>query len=115
VSEVPEEYQSTTPARLRDLAQQHAHTLPTDVLLAMASAAAEIEGSEEAYAALVSQVGDLRKRLANTTANHQHTLEFICRWRELLVALQAERADDIRLRRALAGEHPMRPAPWEPR
>lgn len=79
----------------------------------MRSAAAEIEGHNEAFAVLVDEKRELQEQLRQSRANHGHTLDFIARWRELLLALRAEQPDDIRIKRALAGEHPMRPAPWE--
>lgn len=76
-------------------------------------AAAQIEGHNEAFTVVVDQKRDLADRLKHLQANHEHTLDFIARWRELLVAMRAERPDDVRIKRALTGEHPMRPAPWE--
>lgn len=76
-------------------------------------AAAQIEGHNEAFTVVVDQKRELGAELKQLRRNHEHTLDFIARWRELLVALRAERPDDIRIKRALAGEHPMRPAPWE--
>ena len=108
--DVPAEFRSKSPGRLRYLVRRHARGLRSLVRQEMLAAAAEIEGAEEAYGVLVDEVGGLRKRLAATTANHQHSLEFVARWRDLLLVLQAERPDDIRVQRALAGEHPLRPA-----
>ena len=80
---------------------------------ACASAAAEIEGHNEAFTQVVA---DKRGALAEQKRFEQllrGSHEFIARWRGLLVALRTEYPDDIRIKRALAGEHPMRPAPWE--
>lgn len=79
----------------------------------MTAAAAEIEGREEAFAVVADRKRELEAELRALCSNHEHTLDFLARWRELLVALQAEQPGDMRLVRALAGEHPMRPAPWE--
>jgi hypothetical protein len=76
-------------------------------------AAAEIEGHNEAFEAVIEKKQHAEGTLSNCQANLRHTHEFISRWRELLVAMQQEYPDDIRIKRALAGEHPMRPAPWE--
>ena len=79
----------------------------------MHAAAAAVEGHVEAYAVVVRDNAGLRGDLAASRCNHDSALEIISRWRELLVALSAEHPDDIRLKRALLGEHPMRAAPWE--
>ncbi|MBK5064855.1 hypothetical protein [Paraburkholderia domus] len=76
--------------------------------------AAHIEGHNEAFRAVVAEKRARDVELRATRTNLEHTLEFVDRWRQLLVALAAEHPHDIRLRRALAGEHPMRVAPWEP-
>lgn len=78
----------------------------------MTAAAAEIEDREEAFAVVADRNRELEAELRALCSNHEHTLDFLARWRELLVALQAEQPGDMRLVRALAGEHPMRPAPW---
>jgi len=77
------------------------------------AAAAEIEGGREAFTAVVADKAGLSQSLSQSQNNHRHALDFLARWRELLVALRAEQPSDIRLKRALMGEHPMRPAPWE--
>lgn len=79
----------------------------------MREAAAEIEGHHEAFATIVNDKRGLTAELQRAERNHRGALDIIANWRELLVALAAEYPDDIRIRRALAGEHPMRPAPWE--
>ncbi|HGL6714609.1 hypothetical protein NTJ56_20850 [Burkholderia contaminans] len=109
VSKVPEACRSSTPAQLREIATD----CSARVRNSMAAAAAEIEGGEEAFAVVVGQKRALEVELRTLRANHERTLDFLARWRELFVALQAERPDDVRLARALAGEHPMRPAPRE--
>ncbi|WP_175787463.1 hypothetical protein [Burkholderia anthina] len=113
MSTVPLRYRSTTPGRLRELEQSNAHQLRPVVRHALLEAANEIEGGEQAYATLVGEKHVLQAELRASCSNHQHTLGMLARWRELLVAIQAERPDDVRVRRALAGEHPFRPAPWE--
>lgn len=100
---------SSTPAQLREIGAGQ----PERVRATLLTAAAEIEGGEEAFAVVVEEKRVLGAELRALRSNHEHTLDFLARWRELLVALQAERPGDIRLVRALAGEHPMRPAPWE--
>jgi hypothetical protein len=77
----------------------------------MRDAAAEIEGHNEAFTAVVDQKQQLTAELKHLRGCHEHALDFLSRWRELLVALNVEFPDDIRIRRALMGEHPMRPAP----
>lgn len=109
VSRVPDECRSSTPAQLRELAAG----CPARTHDAMVTAAAEIEGGEEAFAVVVNEKRELEEQLRLLRTNHEGTLDFLARWRELIVALQAEQPDDMRLVRALAGEHPMRPAPWE--
>jgi hypothetical protein len=48
----------------------------TKVLL---DAAAEIEGSEEAYAVLVDQIRDLRQKLTQTQKNLMNALDLVAR------------------------------------
>lgn len=79
----------------------------------MRTAAAEIEGHNEAFSHLVRCRQEAVLELGRAQKNTRSAYEFIARWRELLVALHAAHPDDIRIKRALAGEHPMRPAPWE--
>lgn len=76
-------------------------------------AAAEIDGHNHAFTQVVA---DKHAALAEQKRFEKllhDSYDFIARWRELLVALQVEHPEDIRLKRALMGEHPMRPAPWE--
>ena len=77
------------------------------------AAAAEIEGGLEAFGAVVDQKRAVEAELRALRSNHEHTLEFLARWRELIVAFQKEHPGDIRIKRALTGEHPMRAAVWE--
>ncbi|WP_454825384.1 hypothetical protein [Paraburkholderia xenovorans] len=79
----------------------------------MRVAAAMIEGHVESFAVVVRDNAGLRDEVAAARRNHDGALEIIARWRELLVALRAEHPEDIRLKRALMGEHPMRLAAWE--
>jgi hypothetical protein len=99
--------------QLRDAADMIEGKVYESITRLIREAAAEIEGHNEAFAAVVEQKQTLTAELKHTEGNHRHTLDFIARWRELLVALRAEFPNDIRLKRALMGEHPMRPAPWE--
>jgi hypothetical protein len=99
--------------QLRDAADMINGKVYDSVTRLIRDAAAEIEGHNEAFAAVVDQKRDLAIELRSSQTNHRHTLDFIARWRELLVQLECEQPDDIRIKRALAGEHPMRPAPWE--
>ncbi|WP_425953316.1 hypothetical protein [Ralstonia pseudosolanacearum] len=75
MTEVPEECRSKTPARLRDLARSDGSGLPPATRQALLDAAAEIEGSEVAYAVLVNDIQDLRKKLAHTQQNLQSANE----------------------------------------
>ena len=77
------------------------------------TAAAEIEGHNMAFEAVVENKRAVEAELATCRANLDHRHELIDHWRELLVALQNERPDDVRIKRALMGEHPMWLAPWE--
>ena len=100
-------------SQLRELAAQHEADGDAGGAQTLLSAAAEIEGGREAFTVVVADKAELSQSLSQSQSNHRHTLDFLARWRELLVALRAEHPDDIRLKRALMGEHPMRPAPWE--
>ncbi|MFP3637633.1 hypothetical protein [Paraburkholderia sp. SIMBA_054] len=77
MTEVPEEYRSKTPARLSALAEESG--LSEVLRMALTDAAAEIEGSEEAYAVLVNEIRDLRAKLVNTEANLRSALALIPR------------------------------------
>lgn len=77
--EVPEEHRSKTPDQLRDLAQKAALNLRPVVQQALLDAAAEIEGSEHAYAVLVNEIRELREKLARTEQNLRATLELVPR------------------------------------
>jgi hypothetical protein len=67
VIELLEEFRSKTPKCLRELAQKDELRLQPAVQHALIEAAAEIESSEQAYAALLRDVGELRAKLARTT------------------------------------------------
>ena len=69
MTEVPEQYRSKTPAKLRILAQDALQELPPAVREALQEAAAEIEGSEVAYAVLVGDLRELREKHARTQEN----------------------------------------------
>jgi len=69
VTEVPEQYRSKTPAKLRSLAQNSLLDFPPAVREALQEAAAEIEGSEEAYAVLVGELRELREKHERTQEN----------------------------------------------
>lgn len=81
MSEVPEEYRSKTPAQLRELGEEHKAMLPPSVQQALCDAAAEIEGSEDAYAALVGQNRELRRKLLEMERNLRSTLAMVPRGR----------------------------------
>ncbi|WP_207002626.1 hypothetical protein [Trinickia mobilis] len=76
---MPAEFQSKTPARLRDLAHKGALKLRPVVQQVMLDAAAEIEGSEEAYRALVNENRSLREKLAQTQTNLRGAYDIIAR------------------------------------
>ncbi|MCY0914041.1 hypothetical protein [Massilia antarctica] len=76
---VPVEYQSRAPEQLRDLAHACADKIGPNGQTVLRDAAAEIEGSEEAYAALVSEIHVLREKLARTERNLQATLRLVPR------------------------------------
>ncbi|WP_147394017.1 hypothetical protein [Paraburkholderia sp. BL23I1N1] len=98
---------------LRGIAGSDFAGLQAEQREAIRQAAAEIEGHDEAFAVVVADRAGTSQRLEQAQNNHRHTLDFLARWRELLVALHAEMPNDIRIKRALMGEHPMRPAAWE--
>lgn len=76
---VPEECRSKAPALLRELAQaNHGEITPTGRQLLL-DTAAEIEGSEEAYAVLVDEIRALREKLARTERNLRATIELVDR------------------------------------
>jgi hypothetical protein len=105
--------QLADPANLRGAAAGMRALGHEIVAIYLEAAAAEIEGGREAFGTVVVRKSELEAQLRSLRANHEHTLDILARWRELLVAMQAEWPDDVRLHRALAGEHPMRPAPYE--
>ncbi len=84
-----------------------------DAIGRLLAAEAENVGGREAFGAVVDQKRELEVKLKRTQENHRGTLDMLGRWRELLDVLHSERPDDIRLIRARAGEHPLRPAPYE--
>lgn len=79
LGEVPDEFRSTSPNRLRDLAHARASMLSKDEADLLLGAAAEIEGSEEAYGILVATVRELRTKLKSTEANLRSTLALVQR------------------------------------
>ena len=74
---VPAESQSKAPELLRRLAQDGAGKIGEAGVSLLMDAAAEIEGGEEAYAVLVSQIEELRKKLENTERNLRATLALV--------------------------------------
>lgn len=74
---VPREFQSQTPGRLRELALKCKFEVGSAECTLVFDAAAEIEGSEEAYAALVDQVHVLCEKLAQTERNLQATIALV--------------------------------------
>lgn len=76
-------------------------------------AAAHIEGHNEAFAVVVRDKHGAEQARQQTEKNLRHTNEMLDGWRQLLVALLKEHPTDMRIKRALMGEHPMRLAAWE--
>ncbi|CAJ6624785.1 Uncharacterised protein [Burkholderia pseudomallei] len=76
---VPPEFKSQTPELLRRYAQQFGDELSPDVLQAMLDAASELEGSEEAFAAVVDEKRDLQRKLAQTESNLRGAYDTIAR------------------------------------
>ena len=74
---VPREFQSQTPGRLRELALKCNFELGSAEYTLLCNAAAEIEGSEEAYAVLVNQVHALRRKLVQTERNLHATIALV--------------------------------------
>lgn len=99
--------------RLREMADWVEASFGEGAADVLRAAAAEIEGHNEAFSTVVNDKNGLKRELEHAQRNHRATLDLLARWRELLVELARERPDDIRITRALAGEHPLRPAPWE--
>ncbi|MBN3829807.1 hypothetical protein G3O00_40485 [Burkholderia sp. Ac-20384] len=67
--QIPTEYRSTTPERLRRHAQDAGDRLPVEMRQLLFDASAELEGSEQAYAALVDQKQALQRALAQCQSN----------------------------------------------
>jgi hypothetical protein len=76
-------------------------------------AAAEIEGHNEAFTAVVEHKHEAEQKAKDSERNHRHTLGMLANWRDLLRVLQGEHPADIRIKRALMGENPLVPAAWE--
>lgn len=76
---VPEEHRSKVPSLLRDLAVNHCSAMGATETKVLLDAAAEIEGSEEAYAVLVDQIRDLRQKLTQTQKNLMNALDLVAR------------------------------------
>lgn len=72
---VPEEHRSKAPELLREMAQKLEIGSAEQKLLL--DAAAEIEGSEEAYAVLVQEICGLREKLVRTEKSLLSTLELL--------------------------------------
>lgn len=78
--DVPAECRSDTSEKLRTLALACARKFDAAEKKLLMDAAAEIEGSEDAYAVLVNKFEDLRKKLAHTERNLQATIAMVpCR------------------------------------
>lgn len=77
--EVPPEFRSTTPSRLRDVAETLTGKVTEVQKKLLLEAAAEIEGSEEAFATLVSEKRELHKKLVQTERNLRATIDLIPR------------------------------------
>ncbi|AOI68734.1 hypothetical protein [Burkholderia ubonensis] len=67
--QTPAEFRSTTPERLRRHVQEEGNRLPAALRQRLQEAAAEIEGSEHAFADLVDQKQALQRALARTQTN----------------------------------------------
>lgn len=68
---VPEEFRSQTPSSLRKLSNDMRVASDIKFKQLLLDAAAEIEGGEDAYAAIVDENGKLREKLAQTQYNLQ--------------------------------------------
>lgn len=71
---IPAAFRSTTPGRLRNHAQRVSESLPADLRQLLLDAAAEIEGSEHAFADVVDQKQALQRALALSESNLRATL-----------------------------------------
>ncbi|MDR0242897.1 MAG: hypothetical protein LBJ65_14955 [Burkholderia sp.] len=66
---IPAAFRSTTPEQLRRHVQDTGDCLPTEQRQLLLDAAAELEGSEHAYAELVDQKQALQRALAQSQSN----------------------------------------------
>lgn len=66
---VPDEFRSSSPQKLRELAHGKGAALTAMEAKLLVDAAAEIEGGEEAYGVLVETIRELRLKLKSTEAN----------------------------------------------
>jgi hypothetical protein len=74
---IPPECQSKTPEQLRTLAKVRGVQIGAAGQELLLNAAAEIEGSEEAYAVLVDENRALREKLLNTEKNLRATISMV--------------------------------------
>jgi len=99
--------------RLRGIAGDSLAGLLPEYRETIREAAAEIEGHNEAFTVVVEHKREAQQRADDFERHHRHTLGMLANWRDLLRVLQVEHPTDIRIKRALAGENPLVPAPWE--
>lgn len=99
--------------RLLGIAGDSLAGLPLEYRETIREAAAEIEGHNEAFTAVVEHKRDAEAKASHTEKNIRSVLDMLGKWRELLCALQVEHPTDIRIKRALTGENPLVPAAWE--
>lgn len=66
---IPSAFRSATPARLRHCVQQAGDGLPAELRQLLLEAAAELEGSEQAFAELIDQKQALQRALTATQSN----------------------------------------------
>lgn len=76
---MPDDCASTSPQKLRHLVHAISPSLSKEDADLLLNAAAEIEGSEEAYGVLVDTVRDLRLKLKRTEANLRSALALVPR------------------------------------
>jgi hypothetical protein len=93
--------------RLRGIADDSLAGLLPEFRETIREAAAEIEGHNEAFAAVVEHKHEAQRKAEDFERHHRHTLGMLANWRGLLLLLQVEHPTDIRIKRALTGENPL--------
>ena len=68
-SQVPGEFRSTSPFKLRELVSSRRSKLNSDVVALLLEVAAEIEGGEDAFGAVVEENRELREKLFQMQKN----------------------------------------------